>query len=97
MLLRRVPLVGWRLAYVPRGPVGHLDDPRTREALFAALRSLARTEGVATVKVDPEATPDSPLGQALLAAPWRAAEKVQPPRTRLIDLDRLPRTSFARR
>jgi lipid II:glycine glycyltransferase (peptidoglycan interpeptide bridge formation enzyme) len=86
VLLRRVPAVGWRLAYVPRGPVGHLDEPRTREAIFAALRSLARTEGVATVKVDPEATPDSPLGQALLAAPWRTAQKVQPPRTRLIDL-----------
>ncbi len=86
VLLRRVPAVGWRLAYVPRGPVGHLDEPRTREAMFAALRSLARTEGVATVKVDPEATPDSPLGQALLAAPWRDAEKVQPPRTRLIEL-----------
>lgn len=86
VLLRPVPGLGWRLAYVPRGPVGHLDEPRTSEAMIAALRSLARTEGVATVKVDPEATPDSPLGQALLAAPWRGAEKVQPPRTRLIDL-----------
>ena len=86
VLLRRVPAVGWRLAYVPRGPVGRLDEPHVRDALFAALRSLGRTEGVATVKVDPEAPPDSPLGQALLAAPWREADKVQPPRTRLIDL-----------
>ena len=86
VLLRRVPALGWRLAYVPRGPVGHLDDPRVRDAMFAALRSLGRTDGVATVKADPEATPDSPLGQALLAPPWRGTEKVQPPRTRLIDL-----------
>lgn len=86
VLLRRVPALGWRLGYVPRGPVGYLDEPRVREALFAALRSLGRTEGVATVKADPEATPDSPLGQALLMPPWREAEKVQPPRTRLIDL-----------
>ena len=86
VLLRRVPAVGWRLAYVPRGPVGHLDEPRTRDAMVAALRSLARTEGVATVKVDPEATADSPFGEALLASPWRGAEKVQPPRSRLIDL-----------
>src|SRR5687768_2622833 len=70
VLLRSVPAIGWRLAYLPRGPVGHLDEPRTREAMVAALRSLARTEGVATVKVDPEATPESPLGEALLAAPW---------------------------
>ncbi|HET6381067.1 MAG TPA: peptidoglycan bridge formation glycyltransferase FemA/FemB family protein [candidate division Zixibacteria bacterium] len=86
VLLRRVPVLGWRLAYVPRGPVGHLDEAPVREALFAALRSLARTEQVATVKVDPEATPDSPFGAALLAPPWREATRVQPPRTRVVDL-----------
>ena len=87
VLLRRVPGVGWGLAYVPRGPVGELDLPEVREAMFAALRSLSRSERVATVKVDPEAPPDSPLGQSLLAQPWREATRVQPPRTRLIDLD----------
>jgi lipid II:glycine glycyltransferase (peptidoglycan interpeptide bridge formation enzyme) len=86
VLLRRVPALGWALAYVPRGPVGELDVAEVRDAVFAALRSLGRTERVATVKLDPEATPDSLLGEALLAAPWRAAEKVQPPRTRIIDL-----------
>ncbi|HEX2141568.1 MAG TPA: peptidoglycan bridge formation glycyltransferase FemA/FemB family protein, partial [Candidatus Limnocylindria bacterium] len=86
VLLRTVPALGWRLAYVPRGPVGHLDEAPVREALLAALRSLARTEGVATVKVDPEASPDSVLGAALLAPPWRAASRVQPPRTRIVDL-----------
>jgi lipid II:glycine glycyltransferase (peptidoglycan interpeptide bridge formation enzyme) len=86
VLLRRVPALGWRLAYVPRGPVGALDDAPVREALVAALRSLARTEGVATVKVDPEAPPDSAYGAALLAPPWRAATRVQPPRTRVIEL-----------
>ncbi len=86
VLLRRVPGLRWRLAYVPRGPVGDLDDPVVRDALFAALRSLARSEGVATVKVDPEATLDSGLGAALLASSWRAASKVQPPRTRIVEL-----------
>jgi lipid II:glycine glycyltransferase (peptidoglycan interpeptide bridge formation enzyme) len=86
VLLRSVPALGWRLGYVPRGPVGNLDDGRVRDALFAALRSLARTDGVATVKVDPEAAPDSPYGEALLAAPWREAAKIQPSRTRIIDL-----------
>ena len=27
LLLRRLPLLGWHLAYVPRGPIGELDDP----------------------------------------------------------------------
>jgi len=77
VLLRRVPALGWRLGYISRGPVGHLDDAAVRDALFRALRSLARTEGVATIKVDPEATPESPLGRALLGGPWRAAAKVR--------------------
>ena len=86
VLLRDVPLVGWRLGYAPRGPIGQLDDEAVRRALVAALRDLGRAEGIATLKVDPEAIPGSPFGAALLAAPWRSAAKVQPPRTRLIDL-----------
>ncbi|HET8586435.1 MAG TPA: peptidoglycan bridge formation glycyltransferase FemA/FemB family protein, partial [Candidatus Limnocylindria bacterium] len=77
---------GWRLGYAPRGPVGALDDDRTRRALFRALRTLARRERVATLKVDPAATQESTFGRSLLAAPWRAASKVQPPRTRIVDL-----------
>jgi peptidoglycan pentaglycine glycine transferase (the first glycine) len=86
VLIRAVPLLGWRLGYAPRGPIGNLDDLAVREAMLSALRSLARSERIATLKVDPEAPPDSPYGKALLAAPWREAAKVQPPRTRLIDL-----------
>jgi len=86
VLVRQVPLVGWRLGYAPRGPVGRLDDEAVRRALVAALRDLGTAEGIATLKVDPEATPGDPFGAALLAAPWRSAAKVQPPRTRLLDL-----------
>jgi peptidoglycan pentaglycine glycine transferase (the first glycine) len=86
VLIRQVPALGWRLGYVPRGPVGDLDDGRVRGALFGALRSLGRSERIATLKVDPEAAPDDPYGQALLAPPWRRAARVQPPRTRVIDL-----------
>jgi peptidoglycan pentaglycine glycine transferase (the first glycine) len=86
LLLRRIPLLGWHLAYVPRGPVGDLDDPRVRNALVGALRALGRQERIATVRADPEAVGDSPFGRALLEAPWRAAPKVQPPTTRVIDL-----------
>ena len=86
ILIRHVPLVGWRLGYVPRGPVGQLGDEAVRHALVAALRDLGKAEGIATLKVDPEATPGDPFGAALLAAPWRSAARVQPPRTRLLDL-----------
>jgi lipid II:glycine glycyltransferase (peptidoglycan interpeptide bridge formation enzyme) len=86
VLVRHVPLVGWRLGYAPRGPVGQLEDGAVRRALFTAMRELASSEGIATLKVDPEATASDPFGAALLAAPWRQAARVQPPRTRLIEL-----------
>lgn len=86
LLLRSLPIVGWSLAYVPRGPIGQLDDPAVRDALLAALRALGRRERIATVRADPEATALDGYGAALLNPPWRAAEKVQPPTTRVIDL-----------
>ncbi|MEO7294944.1 MAG: peptidoglycan bridge formation glycyltransferase FemA/FemB family protein, partial [Candidatus Limnocylindria bacterium] len=86
LLLRRMPVVGWNLAYVPRGPIGDLDDPGVRDALVAALRALGRAEKIATVRADPEARLETVYGRGLLEAPWRAAPKIQPPTTRVIDL-----------
>jgi len=86
LLLRRIPLLNWHLAYVPRGPIGDLDDPRVRDGLVAALGALGKAEKVATVRADPEARTETPYGRALMDAPWRAAPKVQPPTTRVIDL-----------
>lgn len=86
LLLRRLPVVGWHLAYVPRGPIGQLDDPLIHQALVRALRALGRAERIATVRIDPEATAATPYGAALLERPWRAAPKVQPPITRVLDL-----------
>jgi len=86
LLLRRVPLAGWSLAYAPRGPVGTLEVPAIRDALVAGLRALGDEERIGRVRADPEVTSTDPYGGALLAAPWREAPKVQPPTTRLIDL-----------
>ena len=86
LLLRRVPVVGWSLAYVPRGPIGDLDDAPVRDALIRALRALGREERIATVRADPEARPATPFGRALLEPPWRPAPKIQPPTTRVLDL-----------
>src|ERR1700693_739094 len=86
VLIRKVPLLGSRLGYAPRGPVGQLNDPTIRSALIVALRDLARTDAIATLKIDPEAPADHPLGATLLAPPWRPAAWVQPPRPRVINL-----------
>ena len=86
LLLRSIPVLNWHLAYVPRGPVGQLDDPAVRDGLLRALRTLGREERIATVRADPEAEPSSPYGRALLEVPWRSAPKIQPPTTRVLDL-----------
>ena len=86
VLLRALPLVGWHLGYVPRGPIGRLDEPGVRDALIAALHALGRAEKIATIRADPEAQPSTPYGRSLLEAPWRAAPKIQPPTTRIVDL-----------
>jgi len=86
LLLRRLPLIGWHLAYVPRGPIGNLDDPAVHAALLRALRALGREEKIATVRADPEARLGTQYSEALLTDPWRAAPKIQPPTTRVIDL-----------
>jgi lipid II:glycine glycyltransferase (peptidoglycan interpeptide bridge formation enzyme) len=81
-----MPLLRWYLAYVPRGPVGRLDEPGVRDALVDSLRELGLAERIATVRADPETALDTPYGAALMQPPWRAAPKVQPPITRVIDL-----------
>ena len=88
LLLRRLPVLGWHLAYVPRGPIGDLDDPGVRDALVRAFRALGRAERIATIRADPEVEPASPFGRALTGSPWRAAPKIQPPITRVLDLTR---------
>jgi len=86
VLIRQVPLLGWRLGYAPRGPIGAFDDPDARRSFVAALRHLGVMEKVATVKADPEASAEDSLGGLLLPGQWRAATRVQPPRSRVIDL-----------
>jgi lipid II:glycine glycyltransferase (peptidoglycan interpeptide bridge formation enzyme) len=86
LLLRRLPLGGWSLAYAPRGPIGHMGAPEVREALLTALRELAAERRIGRMRADPETAADEDYGTSLLGAPWRPAPKVQPPTTRLIDL-----------
>jgi peptidoglycan pentaglycine glycine transferase (the first glycine) len=88
LLLRRVPLVGWRLGYAPRGPIGALDDPAVRARLVQAFAELGRDERLATVRADPETGPDDAYGAALLDPPWRRARGIQAAWSRVVDLTR---------
>ena len=88
LLVRRVPGIGFGLAYAPRGPVGELDDDTTWYELVAAMRRLAEHQRVATLRIEPEAPLDSRVGVRLTPDIWRPAPAVQPAVTRVIDLSR---------
>ena len=57
--------------------------PRRPPPRASGARTAAK---VATVRADPEAPTVSAYGRMLSADPWRAAPKVQPPITRIVDL-----------
>ena len=86
LLSRRVPLLGWRLAYAARGPVGELDDPAVLAALVEGVRAVGVQERIATLRADPEVGPAEPYGEALLRPPWRRGRGIQAAWTRLVDL-----------
>ncbi len=69
LLLRRIPLGGWSLAYAPRGPIGAMDDPLVRDALLVGLRALAADRRIGRMRADPETAAGDPYGAALLDPP----------------------------
>lgn len=58
-LLRTIPLTGFRLLYIPRGPVVDYSNSTLVEALGAALREVARTHRVFLAQTDPAIRTDS--------------------------------------
>jgi peptidoglycan pentaglycine glycine transferase (the first glycine) len=88
VMVRRVPLLRTALGYVPRGPVGWVEDDQVWSELLSGLRRLAVSNGIATLRVEPEASPDSRLGARLTARFWRTAPSVQPKVTRVLNLRR---------
>src|SRR5205085_7122206 len=88
LMVQRVPVFGTALAYVPRGPVGAIDDDAIWSELVAGLRRVAVAQRVATVRIEPDATTTSPVGKRLQAGFWRRAPANQPVKTRIIDLRR---------
>jgi peptidoglycan pentaglycine glycine transferase (the first glycine) len=90
ILVRRVRGLPWGLGYVPRGPVGMPDDPaaagRALVAFGTRLREVARANGLADIRIEPEFPADRGVEDALRAAGWREARRIQWNRTRIVDL-----------
>jgi lipid II:glycine glycyltransferase (peptidoglycan interpeptide bridge formation enzyme) len=90
LLTRPIPLLPWRFAYAPRGPLADRWDEVTSQAFIESLRAAARSGGplerVAIVRQDPEIEPAPPIEAALRASGWRRAHDMQPRKTRIVDL-----------
>ena len=89
LLTRPIPLLPWRFAYAPRGPLADEWTETTHLAWADALREAARpgpVRATAIVRMDPEIEDDEQIRQALLGAGWRPAHDMQPRRTRIVDL-----------
>lgn len=85
LLVRRVPVVGWGVAYAPRGPLGDVDQSMA-EALGASMTEWARANRVATLVVDPAVDAESNLGRVLLRPPWRDAPALGEQRVHILEL-----------
>jgi lipid II:glycine glycyltransferase (peptidoglycan interpeptide bridge formation enzyme) len=90
LLTRPMPLLPWRFAYAPRGPLADRWDAGTNQAWLDALRAAAGPGGplerTAIVRMDPEIEAAEPIEAALRAGGWRRAHDMQPRRTRIVDL-----------
>ena len=90
VLIRPMPLLPWRFAYAPRGPLADEWNDTTNKVWLDALRAAARPGGplerTAIVRMDPEIEAAPRIEAALRASGWRRAHDMQPRRTRIVDL-----------
>ncbi|HUQ43105.1 MAG TPA: peptidoglycan bridge formation glycyltransferase FemA/FemB family protein [Candidatus Limnocylindria bacterium] len=92
VLTRPMPILPWRFAYAPRGPLADRWDAETdlawREQARAAAKPGGSLAGVAILRMDPEIEASDAVESALRAGGWRRAHDMQPRRTRIVDLTR---------
>lgn len=81
----------FRLGYVPKGPVVDWNDAAQVTEVLRGLEDIARQESMLLLKIDPDVTAGSPLGEALVAhleqRGWRYSfEQIQFRNTLVVDL-----------
>ena len=87
LVLLRPLFMGWKLAYIPRGPLADWNSPEALQTIMPALDELCRARHVLCLKIEPDVL-DTPAIAATLRA-WGfqpTPHTVQPPRTILVDL-----------
>ena len=89
LLTRRVPLLPWRIAYVPKGPLLDYADEPLFVAVLDHITNVARAARAVYVKIDPDIPEENARAADLYReSGWRAgSEQIQFPHTAMLDLD----------
>jgi len=90
VLTRPIPVLPWRFAYAPRGPLADEWNSGIHEGWVTVLRGAAQPGGAleraALVRMDPQIEEAPELTTTLAGSGWRRAHDMQPRRTRVVDL-----------
>lgn len=87
VLVRRLGPGPFGIGYIPHGPVATSLDLRSLTAFSDAVREVAERCRLTHVTAEP-ALEDGDAARLFAATGWRTSDPVQPPSTRLIELDR---------
>jgi lipid II:glycine glycyltransferase (peptidoglycan interpeptide bridge formation enzyme) len=97
VLFRPLPARLGSIAYVPRGPVGDLDDQTALHGLLDAVRTIARRHRAICLKIEPYLEDGPEQAKRLRASGFqRSPQEVQPRSTILVDLEAEPDELLAR-
>jgi peptidoglycan pentaglycine glycine transferase (the first glycine) len=88
VLFRRLP-GGWKLAYVPKGPVVDLARPDLVRILLDGVHEVCRAERAFALKIEPDLPASAALSQRMATLGFvPSVHSIQPRRTILVDLEK---------
>lgn len=89
LLTRRIPLLPWTIAYVPKGPLLDYADEPLFAAVLDHIADAARAARAVYVKIDPDiAESNTRVAHLYQVCGWQAShEQIQFPHTAMLDLD----------
>lgn len=86
MLFRRLPL-GFRFAYVPKGPAINWLDSAAVGAALLQLRAAAQRRQTIFLKIEPDTLDRDLVAEAITSRGFRPGRTIQPPSTILLKID----------
>lgn len=86
ILIRKAPLLGFALAYAPRGLLVSYNDPHAVKAVSDTAREVCREENAVILKTEPMVSAESDISAYLKAGHSPTDKGVQPKQTLVLNL-----------